>query len=58
MMTQASSEHSICIGIESSMAPLAKKMIEDDFDYEIETQRINPIPLKTSFRLLLLLERI
>ncbi|MEC7567906.1 MAG: aspartate kinase, partial [Bacteroidota bacterium] len=42
MMTQASSEHSICIGIENDLATQAKKLIEKDFDYEIETQRINP----------------
>ena len=54
MMTQASSEHSICIGIESSMAPLAKKMIEDDFAYEIETQRINPISVEDELSIIAL----
>ena len=54
MMTQASSEHSICIGIESSMATLAKKMIEDDFDYEIETQRINPISVEDKLSIIAL----
>jgi aspartokinase/homoserine dehydrogenase 1 len=54
MMTQASSEHSICIGIESSMAPLAKKMIEDDFAYEIETQRINPISFEDGLSIIAL----
>ena len=46
MMTQASSEHSICIGIESQLAAQAKKLIEKDFDYEIQTQRINPIAIE------------
>ena len=54
MMTQASSEHSICIGIESSMAPLAKKMIEDDFAYEIESQRINPISVEDDLSIIAL----
>ena len=54
MMTQASSEHSICIGIESSMAPLAKKMIEGDFAYEIETQRINPISVEDELSIIAL----
>ena len=54
MMTQASSEHSICIGIESSMASLAKKMIEDDFTYEIETQRINPISVEDKLSIIAL----
>ena len=54
MMTQASSEHSICIGIESSMALLAKKMIEDDFAYEIETQRINPISVEDELSIIAL----
>ena len=38
------------------MAPLLK-MIEGDFAYEIETQRINPPPLKT-LSIIALLERI
>ena len=54
MMTQASSEHSICIGVESSLAPLAKKMIEDDFAYEIETQRINPISFEDKLSIIAL----
>jgi bifunctional aspartokinase / homoserine dehydrogenase 1 len=54
MMTQASSEHSICIGIESSMAALAKKIIEDDFAYEIESQRINPISVEDELSIIAL----
>ena len=36
------------------MAPLAKKMIEDDFDYEIETQRINPISVEDKLSIIAL----
>ena len=54
MMTQASSEHSICIGIENNQAIQAKKLIENDFDYEIETQRINPISIENNLSIIAL----
>lgn len=54
MMTQASSEHSICIGIESQLAAQAKKLIEKDFDYEIQTQRINPISIENHLSIIAL----
>ena len=41
-------------GIESSMASLAKKMIEDDFNYEIEMQRINPISVEDGLSIIAL----
>ena len=54
MMTQASSEHSICIGIGNDLALKAKKLIENDFDYEIETQRINPISIENNLSIIAL----
>ena len=54
MMTQASSEHSICIGIGNDLAIYAKKLIENDFDYEIETQRINPISIENNLSIIAL----
>ena len=54
MMTQASSEHSICIGIGNDLALKAKKLIEKDFDYEIETQRINPISIENNLSIIAL----
>ena len=42
MITQASSEHSICIGIKESEADLAKKIVDEAFKYEIENSILNP----------------
>ena len=54
MMTQASSEHSICVGIENEHALLAKKMIEEDFGYEIESKKINPITIEDKLAIIAL----
>ena len=43
MITQASSEHSICLGIDTASAGFAKEKIEEAFAYEIENHKINPI---------------
>ena len=42
MITQASSEHSICIGIQDSEADKAKKIVDEAFKYEIENLILNP----------------
>lgn len=41
-ITQASSEHSICIGIQNQDADLAKKAIETEFQLEINHNKIDP----------------
>ena len=41
-ITQASSEHSICIGVLNADADLAKEMIDETFENEISQGRINP----------------
>lgn len=43
LITQSSSEHSICVGIESSNAIEAKHAIDEAFAYEIETRKVDPI---------------
>ena len=43
MITQASSEHSICLGIEASEADFAQQTIDEVFALDIETKKINPI---------------
>ncbi|TYC10122.1 bifunctional aspartate kinase/homoserine dehydrogenase I [Bizionia gelidisalsuginis] len=42
-ITQASSEHSICFGIDENEVDLAKKSINEVFEYEIKTYKIDPI---------------
>lgn len=41
-ITQASSEHSICIGIQNQDADIAKKAIECEFQIEISQNKIDP----------------
>jgi bifunctional aspartokinase / homoserine dehydrogenase 1 len=43
LITQASSEHSICVGIEASFAAKAKRVIDKAFAYEINRGLVNPI---------------
>jgi bifunctional aspartokinase / homoserine dehydrogenase 1 len=43
LITQSSSEHSICVGIDAENADEAKNSIDEAFAYEIETKKVNPI---------------
>ncbi len=45
-ITQASSEHSICIGVLEEHAQRAKKAIDMAFQYEIRLQKIKPVLLE------------
>ncbi|MDB3862053.1 bifunctional aspartate kinase/homoserine dehydrogenase I [Flavobacteriaceae bacterium] len=42
MITQASSEHSICIGVRMEDAAEAKKAIDSQFEFEISRSRVEP----------------
>ncbi|MEP1151989.1 MAG: bifunctional aspartate kinase/homoserine dehydrogenase I [Balneola sp.] len=46
MITQASSEHSITVGINVSDTEEARKVINKEFAYEIEARRINPLHIE------------
>jgi len=43
MITQASSEHSICIGLTKTDAKKAKKIIYNEFALEISLKKLNPV---------------
>jgi len=43
LITQASSEHSICIAIDNSDAEKAAKAIDTEFSYEIEQHKVEPL---------------
>ncbi|HTC00603.1 MAG TPA: bifunctional aspartate kinase/homoserine dehydrogenase I [Ferruginibacter sp.] len=43
LITQSSSEHSICVGVDEVNGDEAKKAIDDTFAYEIETKKVNPL---------------
>ncbi|RZJ24277.1 MAG: ACT domain-containing protein, partial [Flavobacterium sp.] len=46
LITQASSEHSICVGIEDKLSASAKEIIDAAFSYEIERRLINPLAVE------------
>ncbi|TMM29988.1 bifunctional aspartate kinase/homoserine dehydrogenase I [Polaribacter aestuariivivens] len=46
LITQASSELSICIGIADEDAQKAKAVIDETFEFEIEKQKVNPVKLE------------
>lgn len=43
LITQASSEHSICFAVEPKVAERARKVIEEEFSTEIRNKQIDPV---------------
>jgi bifunctional aspartokinase / homoserine dehydrogenase 1 len=43
LITQSSSEHSICVGINTVDADKAKKVVDAAFGYEIESKKLEPL---------------
>ncbi len=48
MITQASSEFSICIAVKSSDAMLAKEVLDNEFEFEISQKRINESQIESN----------
>ena len=46
LITQASSELSICIGISDDDSEKARKIINETFEFEIQKQKVNPVKLE------------
>jgi aspartokinase/homoserine dehydrogenase 1 len=46
LITQGSSEHSICVGIDEALADKAKLAVDKTFAYEIETGRVEPLRIE------------
>ena len=46
LITQASSEHSICVGVDEANANKAKQVVDDAFSYEIKTSKVNPLTVE------------
>jgi len=55
LITQASSEHSICIGIDENDADLAKTAIDKTFENEIALSKIDPIIVETNLSIIALI---
>ncbi|MDH5367862.1 MAG: bifunctional aspartate kinase/homoserine dehydrogenase I [Cyclobacteriaceae bacterium] len=45
LITQASSEHSICVGIAEEDVLVSEKMIKEEFEYELTTHKIDPLEI-------------
>ena len=43
LITQGSSEHSICVGVDEHASAKAKEVVDTAFAYEIETGKVDPI---------------
>jgi bifunctional aspartokinase / homoserine dehydrogenase 1 len=54
LITQSSSEHSICVAIEEKHAEKAKRSVDREFEYEINVGRIDPLKVENGFSILAL----
>lgn len=54
LITQGSSEHSICVGVDSVSADLAKIAVDDAFSYEIQTGKVEPLMVEKELAILAL----
>src|SRR5690606_39780908 len=54
LITQASSEHSICLGIDANDAALAKLAIDATFENEIALKKIDPIIIENDLSIIAL----
>jgi len=52
LITQASSEHSICIGIDDGNANLAKIAIDNTFEFEILKSKIKPLQVEKNLSII------
>ncbi len=54
LITQSSSEHSICVAVEEKRADDAKRAVDLEFEYEISVGKIEPLKVETGFSILAL----
>ena len=54
LITQSSSEHSICVGIETANTPDAKYAVDLAFSYEINTKQVEPLAVKNDLAIVAL----
>jgi aspartokinase/homoserine dehydrogenase 1 len=54
LITQGSSEHSICVGVEERFARDAKYVVDKAFAWEIETGRVEPLIIETGLAIIAL----
>ena len=54
LITQGSSEHSICVGIASSQAQQSKYAVDKAFEYEISSQKVEPLNIESGLSIIAL----
>src|SRR5205823_12986920 len=54
LITQSSSEHSICVAIEEKFGELAKRRVDEEFEFEIRIGKIEPLKVENGFSILAL----
>ncbi len=54
LITQSSSEHSICVAIEEKHAAIAKLAVDTEFENEINVGKIDPLKVESGFSILAL----
>src|SRR5690606_20869190 len=54
LITQASSEHSICIAVKEDEAEAAREALDEVFEAEILNRRLKPVTLETGIALVAL----
>src|SRR5205085_5562888 len=52
LITQSSSEHSICVAIEERFAEKAKTVVDREFEYEMAAGRVEPLKVESGFSIL------
>lgn len=54
LITQSSSEHSICVAVEEKFSDAAKQAVDAEFENEIAVGKIDPLRVETGFSILAL----
>ena len=54
LITQSSSEHSICVAVEEKFSKLSKEVVDKEFEYEIAGGKIEPLRVENGFSILAL----
>jgi aspartokinase/homoserine dehydrogenase 1 len=54
LITQSSSEHSICVGVNIIDVEKAQKVVDNTFDYEIKTGKVEPLKIETDLSIIAL----
>ena len=54
LITQGSSEHSICVGVQKNNAAKAKEAVDDAFAFEIKSGRVDPLVIENNLAIIAL----